>query len=230
MANKLIKENYKDIANAIRSKTDENGLMTPEEMPAKIEAIPTGIEPTGTINITTNGDHTVTEYSTAHVEVPNPSTGTKYIDFNGNHDVRDYANANVNVPLPSIINFSNYPYPIEHGGIPSGVDVTIGSDIYIDFTVNLSDLYEDCSNLSDIVNGQVYANSGTCEAPILLLQELSGGTIVYAYILLMGNTWPYFESKQAELEEAVSQLPSYYVSDVVGAALAEATTVIRGGS
>lgn len=235
MANEKIKNNYRDIADAIRAKTGENGKMTAEEMPAKIEAIPTGITPTGTIDITINGDHDVAEYGTAHVAVPNPSTGTKYINSNGKHDVINYAYASVNVPLPTIINFSNYPYPIEQEGISKNVHVNVDNTnlniiIYIEFSVNLSDLSEDCSNLSYLVDEEVLAYNETCEAPILLLQELPGTTVVYASIELMGDTWPYFDSRRAELETAASQLNSYLVYDITGTLLADVNIIIGGDS
>ena len=57
-----------------------------------------GSPPTGTINITTNGDHDVTSYATAHVAVPGITpTGTINITSNGTHDVTNYATAAVSV-------------------------------------------------------------------------------------------------------------------------------------
>lgn len=61
---------FSDIANAIRAKTGGSGNLVADNFPTAISQIPTGITPTGTINITQNGDHNVTNYATAHVNVP----------------------------------------------------------------------------------------------------------------------------------------------------------------
>ena len=76
-----------------------------------------GSPPTGTISITTNGDHDVTSYATAHVAVPGITpSGTLNITSNGTHDVTNYATAAVNVPSGSTLNFDSRKI----SGIPSG--------------------------------------------------------------------------------------------------------------
>lgn len=98
MANEQIKQNFKNIANAIRSKTGENGTMTAEEMPSKIESIETGITPSGSLDITENGDGIdVTQYAAVNVAIPEPA-GTYNIEKNGNYDISGYAEVDVWVP------------------------------------------------------------------------------------------------------------------------------------
>lgn len=69
-----------------------------------------GITPTGTVNITTNGTHDVTNYASANVNIPASGitpTGTLEITTNGIHDVTEYANVNVNVEGSMPTQFTN---------------------------------------------------------------------------------------------------------------------------
>lgn len=103
MASELIKQNYRDIADAIRTKTGSSESMTATEMPEKIASIETGITPTGTLSITANGEYDVTEKAGVDVNVPIPEgyikpTGTIGITSNGSSiNVKQYEFANVNV-------------------------------------------------------------------------------------------------------------------------------------
>lgn len=65
-----------------------------------------GINPTGTLDITENGEHFVKYYEYANVNVPIPDeyivpSGTKTISENGEHNVREFESVNVEVPIPS---------------------------------------------------------------------------------------------------------------------------------
>lgn len=71
-----------DIADAIRAKNGSSDTYTPPQMAAAIAAIPTGITPTGTVQITQNGTHDVTQYASANVNVQ-PNLQSKTATQNG---------------------------------------------------------------------------------------------------------------------------------------------------
>lgn len=60
-----------EIANKIRTKLNTGAVYKPSEMGDAIDSISTGVTPTGTINITQNGNSDVSQYAIAHVNVSN---------------------------------------------------------------------------------------------------------------------------------------------------------------
>lgn len=93
------------IANSLRSKTGGTGSIVADNFPSIIDGLDTsGIHPTGTKTITTNGTHDVTNYASASVNIPasgiTPS-GSINLTANGTHDVTSYASAVVAVLVPA---------------------------------------------------------------------------------------------------------------------------------
>jgi len=84
MSKVLVTENYlSQIASAIRSKLGGSAEYRPGDMSAAILSIPTGgITPTGTVVITENGIHNVTQYADADVQVQ-PNLQSKTVTQNG---------------------------------------------------------------------------------------------------------------------------------------------------
>lgn len=91
-----------DIKKSIEDKGVIVGDGTIDTYSAKIDEISTGIEPTGTIEITQNGTYDVTTYASANVNTPSATLGTKDITENGTYNATDdnldgYSQVSVNV-------------------------------------------------------------------------------------------------------------------------------------
>jgi hypothetical protein len=97
--NNKVTQSFKDIAQAIRNKTGDEGKMTAADMPEKIEAIPVGINPEGTKEISANGEFNVREFESVNVSVPGATTKDKLdVTENGEYNIAEYARVDVNVP------------------------------------------------------------------------------------------------------------------------------------
>ena len=92
---------FTSIGDAVRSQRSESGTYARTDLPYQIYSTP---KPSGSLSISSNNTYDVTNYASAVVSVPNPSTGSLPISSNGTYDVTDYASAVVNVSsLPSNI-------------------------------------------------------------------------------------------------------------------------------
>lgn len=105
-----------------------------------------GIIPTGTKNIGSNGDYDVTNYATAHVDVPQGITPTGEISIteNGTYNVTNYASAEVavsgssptgttNITTNGTHNVSAYAYAsvnVPTGTVRTASDVTVSGSGY----------------------------------------------------------------------------------------------------
>ena len=95
------------VASAITDKgVNTSQDATFDQMEANIRAIQTGstgITPSGTKNITENGNYDIASFANVAVAVPQgvEVSGTMSITSNGEHDVSTYEKVNVAVPVPS---------------------------------------------------------------------------------------------------------------------------------
>lgn len=71
----MAKSKWRELLDTIRTKGGTSAPMTADQAIAAVEAIPTGITPTGTKQITENGTFDVTQFSSAEVNVPTGGGG-----------------------------------------------------------------------------------------------------------------------------------------------------------
>lgn len=116
-----------DVANSIRTKTGTTAQINAQDFSSKIESIETGITPTGTLDITTNGIVDVTNYEKANVNVPSGGGNTLKNLLDATHNAR-------------------YLF-VEYTG--TSVDNLIQPNDTENVT-NMSNMFEYCTNLTSI--------------------------------------------------------------------------------
>ena len=110
MGNKLYEESsVQAIANAIRTKLGTDAVYKIGDMATAVSLIPTGITPTGSITLSTNGTYDVTNYASAVVATPVPSGNIEITadQYEKTVDVSSYATAKVINPV-SLISVFGY--------------------------------------------------------------------------------------------------------------------------
>lgn len=82
--------------------------------------------PSGSVTITTNGTHDVTNYASAEVQVPVGITPSGALDItsNGTHDVTNYASVNVNVKSGGSFSATELPVTYYDAGAISSMTIT----------------------------------------------------------------------------------------------------------
>ena len=93
-----------------------------------VEPIPASyVQPSGSVNISTNGTHDVSGKASAVVNVPNPSSGSLSISANGTYDVTEKAEVVVNVSGGSSGPIETLPDQVRLSAVcnPTVVSVTI---------------------------------------------------------------------------------------------------------
>lgn len=165
MSRALITEAYlTDIANAIRTKLGVQDTYTPPQMAAAIESIPTGgITPTGTVQITQNGTHDVTQYASANVNVQ-PNLQSKTATQNGtvtpDQGYDGLSSVVVNVPGGG----GGGTLLMQHGQVSDTSHyMTANFDSGVDLTQYDAIVVKMYENNSLVSRGTVYYKSGTAE-------------------------------------------------------------------
>jgi len=110
MGNKLYEESsVQAIANAIRTKLGTDAAYKIGDMATAVSLIPTGITPTGSITLSSNGTYDVTNYASAVVATPVPSGNIEITadQYEKTVDVTNYVTAKVYNPV-SLISVFGY--------------------------------------------------------------------------------------------------------------------------
>lgn len=180
------------IADAIRMKGETAAPLTfPNGFTSAINAIPTGgIIPTGTKNITANGDYDVESYASAHVSVSGITpSGTYSITNNGIYDILSYASVDVNVSGGEDSRFEELIARRISGIVNISGSLKIGMYAFYQCSLmsalsasNVTDIeehaFDGCSRLEEVYIGSAFSASNSAFAYCSSLRKVVLPTMV----------------------------------------------------
>lgn len=207
----------KVVADAIRTKggTSEQ-LEFPSGMASAVESIETGITPTGTIEITENGTHDVTEYASANVNVASGGSVVDYLAYVNNIS---FANASfpdditdIVLELPSLrglVNFNNCKGVTSVKIISNtGASVTASGMFYQCSSIEIIDLSEYnliFNNMKNFANG--------CRNLVEIKGELNVDTVYYENVFTNCLLLKEVRFKESVISNSISFYSTSVLSD-----------------
>ncbi|MBQ1502367.1 MAG: hypothetical protein IIZ35_00030 [Clostridia bacterium] len=178
-----------------------------------------GTTPTGTINITQNGETDVTAYATANVQVPQPQGKINITQNATDLDIVQYATADVQVHDRGDINAKNTTF-----GITMRLDFDTGWKVY--------DAFSFPSTFSSANEWSITNPLGAVPSAIMIYREgnMSRDGYIYGLINDGNSTTSGLSNRLLRFDDGSVLFPFGSPFDAIRTAATSDTIYIRGGS